>query len=61
MPEPTLAESLNGTHWMIQPTPNPAAATDSYLAGVSCLTAATCGAAGAYFSGATKSSLAEGD
>lgn len=61
VPEPTLAESLNGTHWTIQPTPNPVGATDSYLAGVSCLTAATCMAAGAFFSGATKSTLAEGD
>jgi len=61
VPEPTLAESLNGTHWTIQRTPNPAGATDSYLAGVSCLTVATCRAAGAFFSGATKSTLAEGD
>ena len=61
VPEPTLAEGLNGAHWTIQPTPNPVGGTDSYLAGVSCLTANTCRAAGAFFSGATKSTLAEGD
>jgi len=60
-PEPTLAESLTAMGWKIQPTPNPAGATDSYLAGISCLRAVTCRAVGAFFSGATKSTLAEGD
>lgn len=61
VPEPTLAETWNGKHWTIQATPNPAGATDSYLAGVFCVTATTCRAAGAFFSGATKSTLAEGN
>lgn len=58
--EPTLAEHWQGSSWSIQATPNPAAATESYLAGVSCPSRSTCRAAGAaFFAGPTKKTLAE--
>jgi hypothetical protein len=59
---PTLAEQWNGTTWQIQPTPNPASATDSYLASVSCLSASACRAAGAaFFAGPVKRTLVEAE
>jgi len=42
----TLAEAWNGTAWRILTTPNPAGATDSELAGVSCSSAKACIAVG---------------
>src|SRR5215472_12901349 len=45
----TLAEAWNGTAWTLQPTPNPASATDdSELLGVSCSAANVCEAVGDY-------------
>jgi hypothetical protein len=45
----TLAETWNGTAWAIQPTPNPAGATFSYLNAVSCTAPTACTAAGQYY------------
>jgi hypothetical protein len=45
----TLAEAWNGKSWSVQSTPDPKAATDSYLGSVACAAPATCTAAG-YFS-----------
>jgi hypothetical protein len=43
----TLAERWNGTSWKVQPTPNPAGATDVLLiGGVSCFAADACTAVG---------------
>ena len=44
--ELALAERWNGTQWTIQPTPNPAGATDTILQSVSCATATACTATG---------------
>ena len=44
----TLAERWNGTEWTIQPTPNPAGASQSILSGVSCTSASACAAVGNY-------------
>ena len=44
----TLAERWNGTAWEIQSTPNPAGATTSGLAGVSCISATICESVGLY-------------
>jgi hypothetical protein len=47
--ELTLAESLNGTVWNVQATPNPAGATASYIdGGVSCSAPKACSAVGSY-------------
>jgi hypothetical protein len=60
--EPTLAEQWQGSSWSIQATPHPAAATESYLAGVSCPSPGACRAGGAaFFAGPVKKTLAEGD
>jgi hypothetical protein len=57
----TLAERWNGSGWEIQPTPNPAGATDLNLAGVSCPTRRACTAVGTYFTGTgIQLTLAEG-
>jgi hypothetical protein len=45
-PSFTLAEAWNGTHWSLQPTPNPAGTTGSILFGVSCVSATACTAVG---------------
>ena len=43
----TLAESWNGREWVIQPTPNPKGAANSYLSGgVSCASPTACTAVG---------------
>jgi hypothetical protein len=55
----TLAEAWNGTSWSIQPTPNPAGAGFSALAGVSCFTTSACTAVGYYFDGSNYLTLAE--
>ena len=44
----TLAESWNGSAWTIQTTPNPAGATSSSLADVSCISSTACTAVGNY-------------
>jgi hypothetical protein len=44
----TLAERWNGTAWAIQPTPNPAGATNGNLDAVSCTTPTACTAVGSY-------------
>ena len=44
----TLAEFWNGTDWTIQPTPNPAGATDSGFSAVSCTSPQACTATGNY-------------
>jgi hypothetical protein len=43
-----LAERWNGTHWAIEPTPNPVGSTGTVLRGVSCLSATWCLAVGSY-------------
>jgi hypothetical protein len=55
----TLAERWNGTAWAIQPTPNPAGATASFLGGVSCSTASACTAVAYYVSSNQPATLAE--
>ncbi len=56
----TLAERWNGIDWDIQFTPNPSGATDSFLSGVSCVSAVVCTAVGYSLNGAgQKSTLAE--
>jgi hypothetical protein len=42
----TLAEHWNGASWSIEPTPNPAKADMSYLAGISCQAPKACTAVG---------------
>jgi hypothetical protein len=44
----TLVEQWNGAAWAIVPSPNPAIATASSLAGVTCTAATTCFAVGQY-------------
>jgi hypothetical protein len=44
----TLAERWDGRNWAIQPSPNPGRAVDSALFAVSCPTASTCTAGGAF-------------
>ena len=49
----TLAERWDGTSWTVQPTPNPAGSTDTFLTGVSCTSASACTAVGQYMDSAT--------
>jgi hypothetical protein len=63
----TLAESWNGSSWVIQPTPNPAGSSTAQLNGVSCpvtipATTPSCEAVGQYSdpSGSVPYPLAEG-
>ena len=56
----TLAESLDGTRWTVQPTPNPAGAVMSQLAGVSCLPTGACMAVGSFWNGTSTQTLIEG-
>jgi hypothetical protein len=44
-----LVEHWNGSTWSVQTTPSPAGATAAALAGVSCVSAASCTAVGSYF------------
>jgi hypothetical protein len=44
----TLAESWNGSEWVVQSTPNPSGATSSELTGVSCAASTSCEAVGSY-------------
>ena len=44
----TLAERWNGTSWEVQSTPNPSAATGSFLESVSCTSSSECIATGYY-------------
>jgi hypothetical protein len=44
----TLAEEWNGTSWSIETTPDPSGAQESYLIGVSCISASACTAVGEY-------------
>jgi hypothetical protein len=44
----TLADHWNGTSWTVQSTPNPAAAKESVLSGVSCTSSTACTAVGHY-------------
>jgi hypothetical protein len=53
--ETALAERWNGSQWTIQPTPNPAGATDTILESVSCTATTACTAAG----GSDASAVAE--
>jgi hypothetical protein len=55
----TLAESWNGTSWTMPSTPNPAGATTSALAGVSCSSTSACSAVGDSESNAVFGTLAE--
>jgi hypothetical protein len=47
--ELTLAERWNGTEWAIQSTPNPTAAPESRLLGVSCTSSTACTGVGYYY------------
>ena len=44
----TLIEQWNGTAWSIVTSPNPSGAASTQLAGVSCVSAASCFAVGTY-------------
>ena len=55
----TLAERWNGTTWSIQPTPNPAGASFTFLYAVSCTSARACTAVGDSSNGTTTVTLAE--
>jgi hypothetical protein len=56
----TLAEQWNGTEWVVQSTPNPSGATESFLQSVSCPSTKLCVATGIYKSSAgTVTALAE--
>jgi len=46
-----LTESWNGTAWVIEPTPDPAGATATFLNSVTCRSATTCEAVGRYQDG----------
>jgi hypothetical protein len=45
----TLVEHWNGSHWTIQPTPNPPGPSSSFLDGVACPTLTDCIAVGDYY------------
>jgi hypothetical protein len=56
----TLSEAWDGNAWTVQPTPNPAGATDSELHGMSCSTAVACTAVGSSIdSGGSQLTLAQ--
>jgi hypothetical protein len=55
----TVAEAWNGTKWVIEPTPNPAGAQQTYLNGVSCTSPTVCTAAGYANIGSSSDALAE--
>jgi hypothetical protein len=55
----TLAQSWEGTSWIVQPTVNPPATQMNVLRAVSCLSASSCTAVGYYESGANLTPLAE--
>jgi hypothetical protein len=57
----TLAEQWNGTSWAVKSIPTPKKREFAQLAGVSCVSASTCEAAGYSTSGATSYTLAEGN
>ena len=54
-----LAETWNGSTWTVETTPNPAGATSSSLASVSCSGAGTCSAVGSYSTTTSTASFAE--
>jgi hypothetical protein len=47
--EVTLVERWDGSHWVIQPSPNPVGAKDSFLSAVSCSSSSACTAVGVAF------------
>jgi len=55
----TLAELWNGKTWAVEPTPNPAGASTSFLEGVKCLSPKSCEAVGYYEKGVANFTLAE--
>jgi hypothetical protein len=55
----TLAERWDGTHWRIEPTPNPAGSPFSILAAVSCTSKRACTAVGSTLAGKATVPLAE--
>ncbi len=56
----TMAEAFDDGAWSVQPTPNPAGASESVLRGVSCVSASECTAVGYYKNGSgAKLTLAE--
>ncbi len=55
----TLAERWNGSHWKVEPTPNPAGAWGSTLSGVSCASAGACTAVGSFATSDGDGALAE--
>ena len=57
--ERTLAESLNGTSWALEATPNPANANASLLSGISCTKAACTAVGDSTDTGGSDLSLAE--
>ena len=59
LPSSTLAEGWDGTAWTIQPTPDPAGATDSSLNGVACTSASACVAVGSSNAGGVLQTLVE--
>jgi hypothetical protein len=55
----TLAERWDGTHWRIEPTPNPAGSSFTTLYGVSCSSRRACTAVGSALAGTVSVLLAE--
>jgi hypothetical protein len=53
----SLAEYWNGSTWAIQATPNPSNAAETYLNGVSCVSASSCMAVGSYTNAGSSKSL----
>lgn len=53
-----LAEAWNGTAWAIHPVPDPARASDAYLAGVSCPAADACTGVGYYYNSPSGANVA---
>ena len=55
----TLTEMWNGTSWSIVPSPNGSTTNYNSLSGISCTSATSCIATGAYFDGTVTHTLAE--
>lgn len=55
----SLAEGWNGSSWIVQPTPNPSGALDSYFDGISCSSSIVCVADGSAFLSEGSTAFAE--
>ena len=55
----SLTERWDGAHWRIEPSPNPAGSTETFLNAVTCTSSHACTAVGSAISGGTTVPLAE--